>query len=323
MKMDDIAKLAGVSKASVSRVLNDKPNVSKKLREKVERVLQEHDYQPNLIAQALNTKKSKLIGVLLPAIGLDLFSDIVNGISSVLQTFGYELILADYGADTSRAIKNFDVFRSKQVDGIVYFPTDSSPEHVAYINQIKIPIIVLGTHPKGLDKKSVSFPDVAASEEIIKHFINKGCKNITHISMPEGHAVGKIREEAYRDMLSKHGLAPRVLYVDDISYESGYNIGPKLLNEDALFVAMDRMAIGLIRYLIDQDRVKDYMIAGIDNMEVSSMYAPSLTTIEFDYFESGRVSGKMVLDTIEGKAVASLVMPYQLIERESTRRKNV
>ncbi len=320
MKMDDIAKLAGVSKASVSRVLNDKPNVSKKLRDRVEQVLKDYDYQPNLIAQALNTKKSKLIGVLLPAIGLDLFSDIVNGISTVLQQHGYELILADYSGSTERAKKNIDIFRSKQVDGIIYFPTDSSDEHMVYINQMKIPMVVLGHRPPLLEKKSVSFPDVAATKEIVTYFLKKGCKKITHVCMPKGHAVGKLREAAYREILAEHGLEPRVIYVDDISYESGYKLGSKLMDEEAVFVAMDRMAIGMMRYLIEENRLDDYLIAGIDNMEVSSMISPSLTTINFDYYHSGQLSGEMVLDIINGRAVASVVLPYELLERESTRR---
>ena len=323
MKMEDIAKLAGVSKASVSRVLNDKPNVSKKLRERVEKVLRDYDYQPNLIAQALNTKKSKLIGVLLPAIGLDLFADIVDGISNILGEQGYELLLADYKGKTDRAIRNIDIFRSKQVDGIIYFPTVMDDEHIDYINQIKIPTVILGhTHEK-LERKYVAFPDEEATISIVDYFYKMGCRKISHVCMPKGHAVGQLREKAYKQTIKKYGLDPRILYVDDLSYESGYKIAEKLGEEEAVYVAMDRIALGMMRYLRDNNKLDNYYIIGIDNMEVSSMYYPSLTSIDFDYYQAGHISGKMVLDLIEGKAVAPVMLPYELIERESTRRQNV
>lgn len=320
MKMDDIARLAGVSKASVSRVLNDKPNVSKELREKVERVLKDYDYQPNLVAQALNTKKSKLIGVLLPAIGLDLFADIVDGISSTLQERGYELILADYKGSTSRAMKNLDIFRSKQVEGIVYFPIDASLDHVNYINSFKVPIVVLGHHPEGLLRRSVSFPDIKATTDIIEFFIKGGHKRIVHIAMPKGHAVGTLRVEAYKKIMNAQGLKSEVYYVEDITYEAGYKIA-KDVKPGALFVAMDRLALGMMRYFKENDLMGSYMIAGIDNMEVSSMFSPSLTSVNFDYYHSGQLAGDMVIDIINGSSVSSIVMPHQLIERESTRRR--
>jgi len=323
MKMDDIARLAGVSKASVSRVLNNKPNVSEKLRKKVEQVLEDYDYQPNLVAQALNTKKSKLIGVLLPAIGLDLFADIVDGISSTLQMHGYELILADFKRDTKQAMRNLDVFRSKQVDGIIYFPTDNSPEHIAYINQFKIPLVILGHEPEGLKKKYVSFPDVKATEEIVQYFINMGCEKITHIAMPKGHAVGQLRVEAYLRMMKKNNLVSDVFYVDEITYEAGYEAADNINDSEAIFAAMDRLALGMMRGLLDKGTLSNYLIAGIDNMGVSKMANPSLTSIDFDYYHSGKVSGDMVLDLINGKGVASIVLPYKLYERESTRRNNV
>lgn len=323
MKMEDIAKLAGVSKASVSRVLNDKPNVSKKLREKVEKVLKDNDYQPNLIAQALNTKKSKIIGVLLPAIGLDLFADIVDGITEILGNQGYELLLADYKGNTDKAMRNIDVFRSKQVDGIIYFPIHMTQEHVTYINEIKIPTVILGHSHEDLKRKFVAFPDEKATEEVVDYFYKLGLRKITHVCMPKEHTVGKLREKAYRNRLKKYGLDARVLYVDDLSYEAGYKIAEKLGEEEAVFATMDRIALGMMRYLRDNNRLNDYYLVGIDNMEVSSMYYPSLTSINFDYYQAGHISGKMVLDIIDGKAVASVVLPYELIERESTRRQDV
>lgn len=320
MKMDDIARLAGVSKASVSRVLNNKPNVSNKLREKVEAVLSEYDYQPNLIAQALNTKKSKLIGVLLPAIGLDIFSDIVDGVANSLKDCDYEFILADYTGDVKKARKNIDVFRSKQVDGIIYFPIHMSDEHIEYINQIKIPTIILGRGHEQLKKKSVSFPDVKASIEIIDYLYSKGCRKISHVCMPKSHAVGQLREKAYRERMASYGLESRVFYVDDLSYDSGYEIAKKLTDEDGVYVVMDRIALGMTRYLIEENKLNDYLIVSIDNMDISRMYSPSLTTIDFDYYHSGQIAGEMVIDIVNGNAVQSVVLPYQLIERESTRR---
>lgn len=322
MKMDDIAKLAGVSKASISRVLNNKPNISDALREKVEAVLKTYDYQPNLMAQALNTNQTKLIGVLLPAIGLDIFSDIVHGISDILREQGYELILADSKGHIDQAKKYLEIFKSKQVDGVIYFPTVFSPEHIAYINRIKIPTIILGQCHNGLEKPSVAFPDVEASKKIVNYLYGLGCKKIVHIAMPKNHIIGELREQGYREAMIALNLDPRVIYVNDLSYDSGYATGQKITEADALFVAMDRLAIGALRYLLENNK-KDILVAGIDNMEVSSMISPSLTSIDFDYYLGGQSSGQMVLELIKGNDVVSKQLSYQLIERESTRRQHV
>lgn len=318
MKMDDIARLAGVSKASVSRVLNNKPNVSSSLKEKVNSILEQYDYQPNLMAQALNTNQTKLIGVLLPAIGLDIFSDIVHGISDVLRENGYEIILADSKGETQQAKKYFDVFRSKQVDGIVYFPTDLSDDHITFMNSIKIPLVILGQTHKKLKKASVAFDDIEASKSIVDYFYSMGVRSITHIGMPLGHAIGELRALGYKQAMEAHGLQAKIVHVKDLSYEAGYGAGRSIDAAEALFVAMDRLAIGVLRYL--REEKKHILVAGIDNMEVSSMISPSLTSIDFDYYQSGQSSGQMVLELIKGKDVISKVLSYQLIERESTRR---
>lgn len=323
MKMEDIAKLAGVSKASVSRVLNNKPNVSKSLKDKVEAVMREYEYTPNLLAQALNTKATKSIGVLLPSIGLDVFSSITEGISKVLSTEGYELLLADAGGDLEKCINYLEVFRKKQVDGILYFPTQLPDDHVNYLNKLKIPLVVIGLDHKDLIKPTVSFSDEAAAKEIIDELVKLGHKKIAYISMPKSHHIGQHRLKGIKESVIDNGIEAYVVYAEDLSYEAGYQAMSQIISRDvtAVFAAMDRIAIGAMRYIQDQGLSipDDYSVIGIDDMEISKMLNPRLSSVLFDYRLSGQEAGKLILDVINNEEVSSINLEHVFKRRESIR----
>lgn len=323
MKMEDIARLAGVSKASVSRVLNNKPNVSPALKEKVEAVIKEYSYTPNLLAQALNTKATKSIGVLLPAIGLDVFSSITDGISQVLSKEGYELLLADSGGNLDKCKNYLEVFKKKQVDGILYFPTQLPDDHVAYINSLKIPIVLMGqTHPD-LEKPAVYFSDRDAAIDIVNALVATGHKKIAYISMPKDHDIGKMRLDGVKTAVIENGIEAYVVYAEDLSYEAGYQAMSQIISRDitAIFAAMDRIAIGAMRYIQDQGLTipDDYSVIGIDDMEISKMLNPRLSTILFDYKKSGKRAGEMILSVIENEDVRSELLEHEFKRRESVK----
>lgn len=321
MKMEDIARLAGVSKASVSRVLNNKPNVSQKLKDKIELIMEENDYTPNLVAQALNTNQTKLIGVLLPSIGLDVFSDIVNGISESIARDGYELILADSKGDLEKSKNYLEIFKRKQVDGIIYFPTEMSEDHVEYLNNIKIPLVVVGQAHEDVLKPSISFSDHLIAEEIIHYLNSLGHQRIGYISMPESHAIGTLRKNGYINKMKSLGLEPMIAYASDLSYEAGYLCMRSLLNKNltAVFGAMDRLIIGAMRCIQDQKLSvpEHYSLAGIDDMDVSKMLNPRLTTVSLNYKRSGELAGRMILDVLNGQNVNSTMLEYEIMKRES------
>lgn len=323
MKMDDIAKLAGVSKASVSRVLNNKPNVSDALRAKVEKVIKEKNYTPNLLAQALNTKSTQFIGVLLPTIGLDVFSDITDGINQALSGMGYELLLVDSKGDLEKSINYLEVFQKKQMDGIIYFPTHMPTEHVDYLNGLTIPLVVVGMNDERLTVPSVSFADESAALDVVKHLVQYGHKKILYISMPQNHLIGNMRLNGYRTGMTNQGLEPEIVYAENLSYEAGYNAVNKIdyKKYTTIFAAMDRLVIGAMRSILDQDskHFEKCSFVGIDDMEISKMLNPSLATVYFDYVKSGKLAGEMILDLIQMNKVDSIQLTYKFMKRSSLR----
>lgn len=315
MNIDDIARLAGVSKASVSRVINKKPNVSDKLRDKVLEVVKENNYKINPIAQALNTKRMGLIGVLIPTIGLDVFSDIVRGISQVLEQNDFEMLLINYSGDIDKAEQGINTLINKHVDGIIYFPGQTTKDHERFLDGIDHNLLLMGN----LETKhrKLTFKDQELIEELVDELVLSGHKRIGFLNMPSQFLIGESRGKAYRASMIKHNLESYEVHASDISYEAGYHAG-KEFDHSVIIACMDRLAIGLVRYFIDQGKEipNDVSIIGIDDMEISSMTVPRLSTVKFDYINAGYKAAVMLLE----ESKLEEVIDYEIIHRSTTRR---
>ena len=148
MNINEIARLAGVSRATVSRYLNN-GYVSSEKKEVIRRVIQETGYQPSSQAQTLRTKKTSLIGVILPKINSDTISREVTGISDILTRRGYQLILANTNNDVEEELKYLSLFKERQVDGVVFIATMFTRKHKQMLKDYKVPIVLLGQHLDG------------------------------------------------------------------------------------------------------------------------------------------------------------------------------
>lgn len=327
MTMKEIAQLAGVSKATVSRVINNSQNVSPSLRKKVDKVLKETGYTPNLLAQELATKQTKLIGIILPRIGVDVFSKIVEGISAELKKEGYNIILASSKEQIEEEFNYFDIFQKKQVDGIIFFPYKITEEHVDFLNKVDTPLVIMGREVSRIRASYITYDDYYSSKEIVNHLIANGHKKIAYIGLEDDISVQNLRKDGYCDALIENKIDIKEEYITTGNFEmnSGYDAMEKLLKlEDkptAVFSVLDGMAYGAMRCIADKGlRVpEDISVAGIDDMETSALYIPRLTTINFDYAFSGSCAGKLILEKINNKNSMNkrIVISYNIKIRES------
>lgn len=326
MNIAEIAEMAGVSRAAVSRYFNN-GYISEEKKEAIRKVVEETGYRPSLQAQTLRTKKTKLIGVIIPRIDSASIGSVVAGILSVLDESGYQMLLADTQNDPKREIEYLTVFDEKQVDGVIFAATVFTPEHRRVMKGMSVPLVVTGQRIAGYS--CVYHDDYHASYDITNLVLEKGKKKLGFISaIHQDQAAGLERYRGYCGALRDAGLEDSAdnYVVSDFSMSSGYEKMKELLEKcpglEAVICATDTIAVGAMKYLKEQKirMPEQLLIAGHGDSTVSNVSSPTLTTVHFSYEECGAQSAKMLLEHIENKelTVKGIMMGYELVEKEST-----
>lgn len=324
MNISKIAKLAGVSSATVSRFLN-KGYVSQENREKIQKIIDETGYIPSAHAQTLRTKKTNLIGVILPKISSEAVSRIVEGISLELTKKGYNILLGNTDLDIEKEIEYLNIFKNNQVDGIIFIATIFTPKHIEIMGKIQVPIVILGQEIEGYS--CVYHDDYGAAHSLTQVFIASGCKHIAYIGVTEkDKAAGTERKKGYIQALNEAGVTTdkALIYEGEFSSESGYK-GMQYLAQtgeciDGVFCATDNIAAGAMEYLKEQDeKWKHIKIAGIGDSKLSKVVTPKLTSMHYYYKTSGKVAGQMILESIgnEKQIIKKVKLGFELQKRES------
>ena len=306
MNINEIARLAGVSRATVSRYLNN-GYVSSEKKEVIRRVIQETGYQPSSQAQTLRTKKTSLIGVILPKINSDTISREVTGISDILTYLS--------------------LFKERQVDGVVFIATMFTRKHKQMLKDYKVPIVILGQHLDGYP--CIYQDDHKAAFQVTEKLAEKG-KKFAYIGVTDkDEAVGACRKKGFMDAIHKAKLevVPERMKIGSFTMDSGYEMAKELFEEepsiDSLVCATDTMAVGAMTYLkeIGLRIPEDVQIAGIGDGVPGKIVEPKLTTVHFYYKTSGMEAAAMLADLIENDTGISkeIKMGCELVERESHR----
>ncbi|WP_026688506.1 LacI family DNA-binding transcriptional regulator [Alteribacter aurantiacus] len=325
----DIAKLAEVSRTTVSRVLNDSGYVSDKARVKVLEAIEQTGYVPSEQAKSLRTKKTKVIGVILPKISTETASRVVDGIDHVLSEKGYQILLANANLQVEKEIEQLKLLESRRVDGIILLATNLEEKLLKAIADLNVPLVALGQDVPGIP--SIVYDDYRSAKELTETIISKGHKHIGFIGVYEtDEAVGKVRKQGYMDAMKDHGLVIEEAWIQKGKFdiESGYDAMKKILSNSnhtptATFAVTDRLAIGAMEYLKEKQIViPDQMaIAGIGASEISKYVSPRLTTVDYNNENAGMETARLLLDQLNGseEKMRKLSMDYRLIVRDSLR----
>ncbi|OOE96086.1 LacI family DNA-binding transcriptional regulator [Salinivibrio sp. IB643] len=330
----EIAQLAETSTSSVSRVINSSGYVGKAARERIQRVLDETGYRPNALAKALHSKRSQTIGVILPKINATSSGENIAGIDHYYADKGYSIILGNTNHNVAKELEFLDVFREKQVDGIILVATEITPEHEAKFKTLNLPLVVMGQSATGI-APSVVFDEAAAAKDMVDYLISENHQRIAYISVSEADiSIGQKRKQGYLNALSYHKMEvnPHWIAIGDFSVTSGYTACQAIFDHshikpDCVFAANDKMAIGAINYLLEHHyRVpEDVSVCGVGGGMLSAYYNPKITSLVYDFNESGRIAAELLHGFIDKsmedpKNHVSYV-PYSLAVRESTQKK--
>lgn len=327
MNISEIAKLAGVSKAAVSRYLND-GYLSEEKKQAIAKVIAETGYRPMIQAQSLRTRKTRIIGVVLPKINSFSISTILAGIESVLEKQGFQILLADSHNDPERELESLRLFAHQRVDGVILIATVLTAAHRALLRRMG-PVVVLGQRLRG--GNCVYHDDYNAFYEMTKLVLAKGCRRLGYIgALPKDVAVGAERSRAWADALTAAGMADQAgnTVVAEFSIASGREKARELWEKfgplDAVICATDSMAVGALQYLRSQGiRVPGQtLLTGQGASNISEATTPTITTIRYFYEESGTSAARLLLEQLETPDLPAkeIKLGYTLVEQDSTRR---
>jgi len=324
----DVAKQAGVSISTVSRVINDSKPVTDEVKQKVLDVIKETGYIPNPLARSLVTKKSQLIGVIVPEVSDSFVNEILNGIEEVAKMYDYEILLANTYSDKAQELKCINLLRAKQVEGIVMISWKVEEEHINYIQNCGIPASYISKTARDYDIHTVSVNNTEATYDMTKYLIEKGHKDIAFIMTSQDDTVLEMeRLSGYEKALKEKNIKINkdLIKYGETTYEAGYSSMKELLNEGkvphAAFVTGDEAAIGAINAICDAGyRVpEDISVAGFNDVKIAKIYRPKLTTVHQPLYDMGAVAIRMVIKMINKEPLEDkkIELPYRIVERES------
>lgn len=322
--MEDVARVAGVSHQTVSRVLNNHPNVSAKTRERVEQAISELGYRRNIAARSLVTRRSQTIGVLGSEMAEFGPSRTLLGVQQAARDAGYFVSVAGLRDVTPETIKDAVAhFMDQGVDGIVVIVPHPGTFEVLHQITSQVPLVAVGA--VGDEELNGAAVDQREGARLaVEHLIELGHSRIGHLSGPTDWIDAAARIEGWQDALAGAGLEPLELIEGDWSAECGYREGLRIAaarSVTALFVANDQMALGVLRAFHESGtRVpEDISVVGFDDQPESAFFIPPLTTVAQDFEELGRRCIDLMLNLMENGAgvPAGTVAPW-LVVRSTT-----
>jgi DNA-binding LacI/PurR family transcriptional regulator len=336
--LEEVARRAGVSRATVSRVVNGSTTVAPPIQEAVRRAVRELGYVPNLAARTLVTQRTDSIALVLPETATRVFSDdplfpgIVRGVSQELEAADRQLVLMMAGSAASHdRIERYAMGR--HVDGVMFASMHGMDPLPGALARIGMPAVCSGrplafapAEPSGIGRAVVPYVDidhVSGVTNAVRHLLDAGRQRIATIAGPQDMVAGIERLAGYREVL--RGSDRRsIVAVGDFTRESGAVAMRHLLNDDpaldAVFVASDLMADGALRTLREAGRrvPDDVAVIGFDDAEFARYTDPPLTTVRQPIIEIGREMVRLLLRLAEGEPVEdALILPTHLVVRDS------
>ncbi|MDO5755532.1 MAG: LacI family DNA-binding transcriptional regulator [Tissierellia bacterium] len=323
----DVAKLAGVSISTVSRVMNDSKPVSPEARRKVLDAIEKLDFKPNELARSLVMRRSNLIGIVVKDIGIPYMAQIIRGIEEIGRMYKYDIMLSSTYGDQNSEKNVVDFLLRKQVEGIILISEDTNPEILYKLKSEKPPFIQIDKFSDFEDTYTVRIDYDLAIQNMMGYLIDKGHRKIAFIKGPHDTATSEEKNAGYHKACEKHGLEPVEIESKGNQVEDGYELGPKILElKDEITCVMfsdDCQAVGFMNYCYDHD-VKipeDISVTGFGDQPIARYLRPALTTIQEPYYDIGAVSMRILVKVLREnyKIQENTFLPSQIMERESVK----
>lgn len=328
--VSDVAKKAGVSPSTVSRVTSDNPRISKGTRDKVLKVMKDLNYIPNVIGRSLAINRTGVIGVVMPQRSSDtmlnpFFPEALRGIVNAAAENNYDVLISSKTktGDELSTIKKLQ--SSGRVDGIILLSSKEMDPNIRYLKTVDFPFTVVGSD-SGYLTNHVNNDNISAAKDLTDHLLEQGRKVILFASGGLEYSVTRERMEGFKMALLNAGInfSSDLIYTGNFDEETGIRMAEEMLKSgkkpDAVIASDDSIAFGMVRYFLSHG-VKipeDIAIASFNNSVLSRYSDCPLTSIDINAAKLGREALLQVLRAIEGLRGEKVLVPYKLIVRNST-----
>jgi len=334
--LEEVAKLAGVSRSTVSRVVNQHPNVRPEVRERVWEVIRQTGYQPHAAARSLATRRTRVIGLIIPQAVTTLFTDpyfpiLIRGIADACNAHNYHLMLSLFSrrrVQESRARQDLlyqQVLRGRYLDGVVVSSAPLDDPIFPRLLEDGVPFIIVGRYPHER-ANYVDVDNVAGARMAVEHLLRLGHERVATITGPLNMFAAQDRLEGYQQALAARGIPvdEDLIAEGDFTERGGRAAMQRLLlrRPTAIFAASDMMAVGAIKVLREAGlRVpEDVAVVGFDDIPLASMVEPPLTTVRQPIEQTGGMAVELLVSLLENpeeETVHRVVLPTELVIRAS------
>lgn len=329
----DVAKLAGVSPSTVSRVISNHPRISQETSRKVRAIMDELGYHPNMMAKSLVSKTTMTLGILLPRPAEELFAnlffgEVIRGILTQANRAGYDILMST-GATVPEELEAISkLVHGRRIDGVILLASRRQDPVIEFLIEQQFPFVLIGRSEDYPDILSIDNNNVQASYDSTLHLITQGHERIGFVSGPSNLIVSQDRLQGFRKAMGQSGqeVKPEWIVEGDFLQESGYRAMSFFMSlperPTALVVVDDIMAFGVLRGLSELGyRVpEDLSITSFNNIPLSEMANPPLTTIDIGIYHLGYTASQTLLRAIREEPIpqSRMIIPHRLVIRESS-----
>ncbi len=331
LTLEEIAKQAGVSRSTVSRVLNKHPNVSEEARERVLAVTQRLDFQPNVLARSLAGGRSRILGLVIPMGVAALFTDpyfpiLIQGVASACNSHDYSVMLWLAEPEQERRVIQ-KILQGGLIDGVIVSSMLMDDPLLKALLDRQMPFILIGRYPTDQRVSYIDVDNRNSAREMVAYMLRLGYRRIATVTGPLNMIAGNDRLEGYQLALRERGIVPDpgLIASGDFTEVGAFTATKRLLahQPDAIFCASDAMAAGVLRALREAGKrvPEDIGLAGFDDIPMSARLEPPLTTVRQPIQRTGAVAAETLIDLLEEGETRPrrVILPTELVIRGSCR----
>lgn len=329
-KIEDVARQAGVSTATVSRVLSGKPYVSEELRGRVLETIRELNYRPSRVARSLRAQRSSIIGLIISDIQNPFFTSVVRAVEDVAQQRQYSVFLCNSDEDVDKELTYIELMLAEHVAGMIVSPTASSNEIYQRLVEMRMPVVAIDRRVDDVAMDMVVGDNVQAARIIVSHLLENGYRRIGAVLGTPDASTGAERYQGYVEALAAHGLPvlPELVRSGSPRSAPGYDLTMQLLTQpeppDAIFTGNNLLTVGALRAIHElQIRIPDDIgLAAFDEMDWMFLVKPALTVVMQPTYKMGRQAAELLLERIANpdRPPQQVVLQPTIKVRESSRR---
>jgi len=327
VRIKDVARRAGVSSATVSRVLANKPHVSEEVRQRVLAAVEELGYQPSRVARSLRVQRSRIIGLIISDIENPFFTSLVRAVEDVAYEHQYAVFLCNSDEDIEKEKLYIDLMRAEKVAGVVISATRETDNPCQRLTDANIPVVAVDRRILDLEVDTVVVDNVGATFDLVSHLINDGHRRIGAVIGSPVATTGRERREGYLQALKAHDLPilPHLIRTGLPKEAVGYRLTGELLalsdRPTALFTGNNLLTVGALRAIHERGlRIpEDIALVAFDELDWMSLVKPNLTVVAQPTYELGRTAANLLLKRIEDSTLPpqEVVLSPTLLVRQS------